>query len=229
MDLGPVWANVQLVTVGRFDNRTTNTEMLVQNTIDHHLYEWWITSQGQLTGIDLGPHWINVQLIGNSHYNNNSAFNELLVRNTSDGHFYEWWIANNQLTGVDLGASPSTSATVADNSSGAVAGSSITVANSGTGAAVTASAVAEEVAAIGAGAGPSSGGKVAMAGLPAASSGIDTSLPATSTDSTSLLVQSMASFGASNAVADSTGALPATDPSQPPTLAMTIEQHPAHA
>jgi hypothetical protein len=76
VDLGPVWANVQLVTAGRFDNRTTNTELLVQNTIDHHLYEWWITPQGQLTGIDLGPHWINVQLIGNSHYNNNSAFNE---------------------------------------------------------------------------------------------------------------------------------------------------------
>jgi hypothetical protein len=39
----------------------------------------------------------------------------------------------------------------------------------------------------------------------------------------------MASFGANGAVADSPGALPATDPSQQPTLAMTIEQHPTHA
>jgi V8-like Glu-specific endopeptidase len=235
VDLGPVWANVQLVTAGRFDNRTTNTELLVQNTIDHHLYEWWITPQGQLTGIDLGPHWINVQLIGNSHYNNNSAFNELLVRNTSDGHFYEWWIANNQLTGVDLGASPSTSATVADNSSSAVAssgftvaGSSITVANSGTGAAVAASGVAEEVAAVGAGAGPSRGGQVAMAGLPATASVAEASLSSVSADSTSLLVQSMASFGASNAVADSTAALLGAGPVQQSEIAAPTDPHLAH-
>jgi hypothetical protein len=65
--------------------------------------------------------------------------------------------------------------------------------------------------------------------LPATASVAEASLSSVSADSTSLLVQSMASFGASNAVADSTSALPATDPSQPPTLAMTIEQHPAHA
>jgi V8-like Glu-specific endopeptidase len=228
MDLGQYWAGVQLVTVGRFDNNTTNTEILVQNTVDHHLYEWWIIPQGQLTGSDLGAYWNNIQLIGNGHYDNNSAFNELLVRNTVDGHFYEWWIAGNRLSGSDLGA-VATSATVAGNSSSAAAGSNITVANSGTGLPPAIPARAASASAEGAGAGTSGGGDVAMAGLPATSSGIEAGMPATSADSTSLLVQSMASFGASAAPVDSTGALPATDPSQQPTLAMTIEQHPAHA
>jgi probable HAF family extracellular repeat protein len=106
---GISWSNVQLVTVGQFDNRSATTELLVQNTVDHHLYEWWITSQGQLDGIDLGPYWANVQLIGSGHYNGNSANDELLVHNTVDGHYYEWWIANNQLQGVDLGPSMSAS------------------------------------------------------------------------------------------------------------------------
>jgi hypothetical protein len=55
------------------------------------------------------------------------------------------------------------------------------------------------------------------------------SLSPVSSDSTSLLVQSMASFGASAALVDSTGALPPTDSSQQPTLATTVEQHLAHA
>jgi endoglucanase len=110
IDLGGYWANVQIVTVGRFDNNSLNTEMLVQNTVDHHLYEWWITPQGALTGIDLtassGIPWSNLQLIGNSHFNNASADDQLLVRNTSDGHFYQWWINGATLAGIDLGAVP---------------------------------------------------------------------------------------------------------------------------
>jgi hypothetical protein len=147
----------------------------VQSTVDHHLYEWWITPQGQLTGIDLGLHWLNIQLIGSSHYNNNSPNDELLVRNTVDGHFYEWWIAGNQLQGVDLGAVP-TGATTAGNANATAAGPG-----------------------------------------------------AMSATSTSLLVQSMASFGSSGAAADSTGAPLGSDPSQQPTLAATIERHPTHA
>jgi hypothetical protein len=84
--------------------------MLVQNTVDHQLYEWWITAQGTLTGIDLtassGIPWSNLQLIGSSHFNSASAFDQLLVRNTSDGHFYEWWVNGGTLAGVDLGAVP---------------------------------------------------------------------------------------------------------------------------
>src|SRR5262249_28675260 len=150
-----------------FDNNTSNIEFLVQNTADHHLYEWWIDNNA-LTGIDLGAYWSNVQLIGNGHYNNNSAFDELLVRNTADGHFYEWWIANNQLSGGDLGAVPC-SATVADNSSSALAGSSMAAVG------IASSAVgAVSPPAVGAGTfnAPS---EVSSAGLPATSSAVDAS------------------------------------------------------
>src|SRR5436190_10422756 len=76
IDLGAYWSNVQLVAVDLFDNKvpTNKDEMLVQNTVDHHLYEWWINSQNQLTGIDLGPYWSNVQLIGHAHYNESVPF-----------------------------------------------------------------------------------------------------------------------------------------------------------
>jgi hypothetical protein len=84
--------------------------MLVQNTVDHHLYEWWITPQGTLTGIDLtassGIPWSNLQLIGNGQFNRANAFDQLLVRNTSDGHFYQWWVNGGTLSGADLGAIP---------------------------------------------------------------------------------------------------------------------------
>jgi hypothetical protein len=124
--------------------------MLVTNTVDHHLYEWWITPQGQLTGIDLGAAWSNVQFLGNSHYNSASAYDELLVRNTVDGHFYEWWIVNNQLSGVDLGAAATSS--------------------SMTNAAVTSSAAdpaptSAANAAAAPGSGGSGGGVISMAGL----------------------------------------------------------------
>jgi hypothetical protein len=173
IDLGAYWSNVQLVTVGRFDNNSSNTQMLVQNPLDHHLYEWWITPQGQLSGIDLGAYWGNVQLIGNSHFNNSSANDELLIHNTADGHFYEWWIANNQLQGVDLGLSVSTG----------VSGSSGMMSNSGS----------------------------------------------ASPQSSSLLVQAMASFGSNGAVANSNSALLGPDPSQQSALAAPIDGHLAHA
>ena len=110
-DLGAVWSsNISLIAVGQFDSNTTNTEFLVQNTADHHVYEWWISPQGTLAGVDLGAHWNGIQLIDTGHFNNQSANNELLVRNTADGHFYEWWISGNQLQGADLGTSASANA-----------------------------------------------------------------------------------------------------------------------
>ena len=111
VDLGAVWSsNITLIATGNFDSNTTGTEFLVENTADHHLYEWWISPQGTLAGIDLGAHWNGIELIDSGHFNNQSANNELLVRNTTDGHFYEWWVAGNQLQGVDLGTSASASA-----------------------------------------------------------------------------------------------------------------------
>jgi hypothetical protein len=204
-DLGAYWSGVQLVTVGRFDNHTTNTEILVQNPADHHLYEWWISGTGQLTGIDLGAYWANVQLIGNSHYNNNSTFNELLVRNTVDGHFYEWWISGNQLTGVDLGAVPGGAA-------GAAAGDI---------AAANLIPLVAGAAPINAGASPSPGSSPAPSPMQA-------SLSPVSSDSTSLLVQSMASFGASDTAVSPTGAILPDGVGQLSEIVTPNDQHLAH-
>jgi hypothetical protein len=105
VDLGAAWSNIAFVTSGHFDNHTSNEELLVRNTVDSHLYEWWIDPTSHaLTGIDLGAH-PGIELIDRGHFNNanGSAINdELLVHNTADGHLYEWWIANNKLSGVDL-------------------------------------------------------------------------------------------------------------------------------
>ena len=120
VDLGAVWSsNISLIATGHFDSNTTNTEFLVENTADHHLYEWWVSPQGTLAGVDLGAYWNNIQLIDSGHFNNQSANNELLVHNTADGHLYEWWISNNQLQGVDLGVSTSSSASTSGQTASA--------------------------------------------------------------------------------------------------------------
>jgi hypothetical protein len=67
-----------------------------------------------------------------------------------------------------------------------------------------------------------------MAGLPATASVAEASLSSVSADSTSLLVQSMASFGASNAVADSTAALLGAGPVQQSEIAAPTDPHLAH-
>jgi hypothetical protein len=145
-------------------------------------------------------------LIGTGHYNNNSAFDELLVRNTVDSHFYEWWIGSAQLVGVDLGA---VSGVVAGAAAGDIAAANLIPLMDG--------------------AAPTDGGASPSAGSSPASSPTQAGLSPLSSDSTSLLVQSMASFGASGAQADSSGTLAATDPSQQPALATTIERQLAHA
>jgi hypothetical protein len=213
IDLGAFWlSNVQLVTVGHFDNNTTNAELLVQNTVDHHLYEWWITPQGKLAGIDLGPYWANVQLISNSHYNNNSAFDELLVHNVVDGHFYEWWISNNQLQGVDLGA-VAAGGTMAATSSSTLVSSNTTAASPASSAAADASPPAVRA------------GEASIEGLPAGSSAIDASLPAISPDRTALLAQTMASFGSDDAVVNSNNVLSGADVAPQTEIAAPIDQH----
>jgi hypothetical protein len=219
VDLGAFWGTVALVTAGQFDNNTASTELLVQNTVDHHLYEWWIAGN-TLGGVDLGPVWAGVQLIGNSHYNNNSANNQLLVRNTSDGNFYQWWIAGNQLQGVNLGPSSGNSPGVANNSSGAAFDPSSTA------AAPTGIAAASVVAAA-TGAATVNTGASSAAGSTPISSPTDASLPSASADSTSLLVQAMASFGSSDVIVNSTSALIGAGSVQQSEIAAP-EQHLAH-
>jgi hypothetical protein len=227
IDLGPIWSNVQFVARGRFDNNNlSSTEILVQNTFDHHLYEWWVTAQGQLGGIDLGPYWANVQLIGTAHYNNASPYSELLVRNTVDGHFYEWWIANNQLQGVDLGAVGGMSGTATAAAAGGDTGSV---------AAAVAAALATSAATNGSG-GATSGAAPTSAAEPTKSAGpttaspaMDASLLSASSGSTSLLAQAMASFGTNEAFANATSALIGAGPVQQAEIATPIDPRSAHA
>jgi hypothetical protein len=99
LDLGTAWNNVELLASGHFSDHTTSDQILVRNTVDNHLYEWWIDPASHtLQGLDLGPAWSgNYQLVDSGDFNNASPNDELLVRNAADGHFYEWWISNNQL------------------------------------------------------------------------------------------------------------------------------------
>jgi len=95
---------IAMVGTGQF---TTNggTNFLVTNTADHHLYDWWISTSGQLQGIDLGAYWSNVALIAVGTFDSNTTNTEFLVQNTVDNHLYEWWInSQGTLVGIDLGA-----------------------------------------------------------------------------------------------------------------------------
>jgi hypothetical protein len=77
---------------------------MVNNTVDNHLYDWWIDSTNKLQGIDLGAHWSNVQLFAVGQFDNKTTNTEFLVQSTVDYHIYEWWITpQGQLTGIDLG------------------------------------------------------------------------------------------------------------------------------
>jgi hypothetical protein len=196
IDLGPVWSNIQLVATGRFDNNSPGgAEMLVQNTVDHHLYEWWISSQNQLAGIDLGPYWSNVQLIDHGMLNTVSAYDQLLVRNTVDGHFYEWWVAYNQLQGIDLGPVGDAPSAAGGDPSSAAAGGAAPLAT-------TAAPTAMPPAAPTFAAEPPP-----PAGSKTASPAVDAGQPPPSSGSIPLLAQAMASFGARDAVDNSTGAI----------------------
>jgi serralysin len=106
LDLGAAWNNVEFLALGHFTDHTATDQILVRNTADNHLYEWWIDPTSHtLQGVDLGAAWsTSYEIVDSGHFNNaNGSNDELLVRNAADGHFYEWWISNNQLAGVDLG------------------------------------------------------------------------------------------------------------------------------
>jgi streptogramin lyase len=103
IDLGPNWSNNAFVAGGQF-TANGNTNFLVTNTVDHHLYDWWISANNTLTGIDLGAVWSNIALVTSGHFDGNTTNTEFLVQNTVDHHLYEWWITpQGQLTGIDLG------------------------------------------------------------------------------------------------------------------------------
>jgi hypothetical protein len=94
----------------------------VRNVNDQHLYEWWLTPQGGLSGVDLTQNsgiGGDVQILGSSHYNNSSALDQLLVWDTNNGNFYQWWTvgsgATTKVMGVVLGATGS--ATSSDSTS----------------------------------------------------------------------------------------------------------------
>jgi len=219
IDLGAYWSNVQLVAVDLFDNKvpTNKDEMLVQNTVDHHLYEWWINSQNQLTGIDLGPYWSNVQLIGHAHYNESVPFpyRELLVRNTTDGQFSEWWIANNQLQGAEIGSD--VLAGDASSSMAAVMPPLVSNATAISGSGATSAAAPTFPPE------PTARAAPTMASPP-----IDATLPSPLSASTSLLVQAMASFGTSNAVDNSRGAVLPAGVAQLSDIVAPIDQRVTH-
>jgi hypothetical protein len=160
-----------------------------------------------------------MQLIGNSHDNNNSANNELLVRNTANGEFYEWWIAaSGALTGVNLGTAAEGSAADGIGAGAIVDSGSLVLANSTSGLANNSTGSANM---------PPAGGSTFAS---SAATSIDGEMPgaAASTDSTSLLVQSMASFGASEAIAASSSTLVGAGPAQSEIAAPTDPRF-AHA
>jgi hypothetical protein len=161
-------------------------------------------------------------LIGHARYNSAvaSPYSELLVRNTGNGHFYEWWIANNQLQGVDLGpaAAMGVGATPAvagsDPSSVAAAGATVLATNLATSGSAAISVAAPA---------PSS------AGSTMASPALDVPSQPASAASPSLLVQAMASFGASDAAADSTGAVLAAQLPQLSEIVTPIDHRASHS
>jgi hypothetical protein len=89
IDLGPVWSNVSVVATGQFKFNPNNLQhLLVSNTLDHHLYDWWIDSNNTLQGIDLGPVWSNVNFVSIGPTRNSQ--DSFLVANTVDHHLYDW-------------------------------------------------------------------------------------------------------------------------------------------
>jgi hypothetical protein len=243
IDLGPYWSNVAFVATGDF-TASGNTNLLVNNTLDNHLYDWWIGNDNALHGVDLGAYWSNVQLVAAGRFDDNTANGEILVQNTVDHHLYEWWIsAQGQLTGIDLGPywanvqlighahynenSTQEQLLVRNTSDGHfyqwwIANNQLTGVNLDLVAGSSAGSMAAASPA------PANGSASTLAGASMMSPGIVPSLPPTSTASTSLLVQAMASFGSTEAVDNSPGALVGAAPSQLAEITAPVDQHPAH-
>jgi hypothetical protein len=219
---GASWLDRGLVAIGNFDGNAPNgnAEWLVRNTPDNHLYEWWIDSTNTLQGIDLTATsnipWAGVELIAVGRFDNNSTGAEMVVRNVNDQHLYEWWLTpQGGLSEVDLTQNSGIGGDVQIlgsshyNNSSALDQLLVWDTNNGN---------FYQWWTVG------SGATTKVTGVVLGATG-----SATSSDSTSLLAQSMASFGASGAAADPAGAPAAIGPWQQPTLATAIEQHSARA
>jgi hypothetical protein len=108
IDLGQRWPNIGFISAGQFTSLggANITNFLVANAVDHHLYDWWISPQNQLTGFDItatsGIPWANVDFVAVGQFTANGGAN-FLVSNNLDHHLYDWWISGNTLQGIDLG------------------------------------------------------------------------------------------------------------------------------
>jgi hypothetical protein len=244
---GQTWDQKQLLTVGNFDNLAlaNRNEWLVvvndpsnQSGVNNHILEWRVdqvtNSQGQLVntlqGIDLSASgaktlWGDYDLIAVGYFDSNSPFRggsgpggaELLVRARANQHLLEWWVTSaGGISGVDLTANSGigTGVQILGNShyndqNGRPLDDEFLVHDLVTGDFY-------EWWTVGVGA------QTKIVGVPIAD-------PPASATSSSLLVQSMASFGAGGAVLNSTGALVSIDPSQQSVLAASLNQQLAHS
>jgi hypothetical protein len=123
-----LWGDYDLITVGYFDSNSpfrsgsgpAGAELLVRARANQHLLEWWVTSDGGISGVDLTANsgiGTNVQVLGNAHYNDQNGRpldDEFLVHDTATGNFYEWWTigvgAQTKIAGVPVADPPASSA-----------------------------------------------------------------------------------------------------------------------
>ena len=220
---GVPWVNVNIVTTGQF-TANGGTNLLVSNNIDHHLYDWWITSNNTLGGIDLGPYWGNVSIVANGQFTTNGGTN-FLVSNNIDHHLYDWWIgSNNTLQGIDLGAYWSNVQLVAvgrfDNNT---TNTQMLVQNTADHHLYEWWITAQGGGAAGAAAGGVGADAVNSAGL------LDAPTPAVpaSSDPTALMAQAMASFGTGGAL--NSAPLLTSDPAPQSAFGAAADPRSAHA
>jgi hypothetical protein len=222
IDLGPYWSNVAAVATGQF-TANGGANLLVNNTLDHHLYDWWIDGNNTLQGIDLGAYWSNVQLVTVGRFDNNSSNTQMLVQNPLDHHLYEWWITpQGQLSGIDLGAYWGNVQLIGNSHfNNSSANDELLIHNTADGHFYEWWIANNQLQGVDLGLSVSTG----VSG----SSGMMSNSGSASPQSSSLLVQAMASFGSNGAVANSNSALLGPDPSQQSALAAPIDGHLAHA
>jgi hypothetical protein len=222
IDLGAQWSNVAAVATGQF-TANGGTNLLVNNTLDNHLYDWWIDGSNALQGIDLGAFWANIQLVTVGRFDNNSSNTEMLVRNTVDNHLYEWWITpQGQLDGIDLGLHWTNVQLMGTSHFNSIsADDQLLVHNTVDGHFYEWWIGSNQLQGVDLGLSVSTGGS--------GSSGMMSNSGSASPQSSSLLVQAMASFGSNGAVANANSALIGPDPSPQSALAAPINGHPAHA
>jgi len=103
INLGQRWGNIDYVDSGDFVVNQGQSDILVRNRLDNHMYAWWV-SGGTLQGIDLGAYWANIEYKGRGDFTGDGV-TDMLVRNLGDNHMYAWTVGGNgKLQGIDLGA-----------------------------------------------------------------------------------------------------------------------------